>query len=124
MEKTQKPKTYKTMIEALYVSPFEEPEFGPSMVEPCHNLSIAEILSDYSRGIVHSQREGIYDDGDDLPDDIFEFEDLVDIQNPVTHKPSAPADGPGREVGKPSGTKEPERSDGDEGKDGPGTEAA
>lgn len=122
MEKI-KPKTYKTMIDALYVPPFEEPEFGPSMVEPCHNLSIAEILADYSRGIVHSQREGIYDDGDDLPDEIAEFEDFVDIQNPVIPKPSASADGLGREVGKPSGTEEAKQSEGDEGKEGPGTEA-
>lgn len=116
-------KKHKSIYEALYVEPTPEPEFGPSMVEPCHNLSIADILADYSRGIAHSTRETFYDDGDDLPEDLEQIEDLVDIQNPVTPKPSTPVDGQGREVGKPSGTEEAKRSEADEGKDGPGTEA-
>ena len=50
----------------------------PSMVEPCHNLSIEEILRDYSLGIVHSTRQALYDPGDsmdqvDIPEDIVDF---------------------------------------------------
>lgn len=50
----------------------------PSMVEPCHNLSIEEILRDYTLGIVHSTRQALYDPGDslesvDIPEDIVDF---------------------------------------------------
>lgn len=51
----------------------------PSIVEPAHNLSLEEILRDYSRGIVHTTRTPLYDEGDDVPDDLEEFDDIVDI---------------------------------------------
>lgn len=56
---------------------FETPQhlegpFGPSMVEPCHNLSLEELVRDYTLGIVHSERPAMYDDGDDVPDDPVE----------------------------------------------------
>lgn len=56
---------------------FENTE--PSIVEPVHNLSLEEILRDYSRGIVHTTRTPFYDEGDDVPDDLEEFDDIVDI---------------------------------------------
>ena len=50
----------------------------PSMCEPVHNLSIEEILRDYSRGIMHPSRTPIYDDGDDITE-VEPLEDLVDV---------------------------------------------
>lgn len=50
----------------------------PSMVEPVHNLSIEEILRDYSRGITHTFREGRYDEGDEV-EPVAEMEDFVDL---------------------------------------------
>lgn len=55
----------------------------PSMVEPCHNLSIEEILRDYTLGIVHSTRHAMYDPGDSL-DPVDMPEDFVDFM-PETH---------------------------------------
>lgn len=93
--------------------PLEGP-FGPSMVEPCHNLSLEELLRDYTRGIVHSERQAFYDDGEDVPDEPpFVPHDLSEAEG----------FGPGREVGKPSGTTEDEQSEDEGSKEGPGTEA-
>lgn len=71
-------------------------DFGPSIVEPCHNLSLEEIVRDYSRGIVHSQREGLYDVGDDVPD-IYEQHYIEDsptfYEQPHNQRFSAPTVG-------------------------------
>lgn len=74
----------------------EDPGFTftePSMVEPVHNLSLEEILRDYSRGIVHSfSRQPMYDEGEDLPEDLEEVEDFSDFfQEPASPAGEAPA---------------------------------
>lgn len=73
----------------------EDPGFTftePSMVEPVHNLSLEEILRDYSRGIVHTfNRTPYYDEGDDVPDDdlldIEDFSDLLSDEPEVSPEP-------------------------------------
>ena len=74
----------------------EDPGFTftePSMVEPVHNLSLEEILRDYSRGIVHTfNRTPYYDDGDDVPDD--EIVDLDDFGDFLPDEPVATPDLP------------------------------
>ena len=66
----------------------------PSMVEPVHNLSIEEILRDYSLGITHTTRQPMYDKGDDLPDQPIEvLEDIVDF-HPGYHPLQVPDDLP------------------------------
>lgn len=96
----------------LAISPtqFEgETEFGPSMVEPCNNLSLEQLVKDYSRGILHVELNGVYDDGDDIPEDMNEISDLTDLQlqNPFSpsrpdFKPKAPEDGTGKGAGAPA----------------------
>lgn len=51
---------------------------APSMCEPVHNLTLEEIVRDYSRGILHRSRTPIYDDGDDV-EETEDPEDLVDV---------------------------------------------
>lgn len=51
---------------------------APSMCEPVHNLTLEEIVRDYSRGILHPSRTPIYDDGDDIVE-VEDPEDLVDV---------------------------------------------
>lgn len=86
----------------------------PSMVEPCHNLSIEEILRDYTLGIVHSTRRGMYDPGDSM--DLVDMpEDFVDFM-PETHPLSfqelsqdeTPEKVPEKEVVSPELDKDPE----------------
>lgn len=95
----------------------------PSMVEPVHNLSLQEILENYSRGILPvSQRQAFYDDGDDITpvQDYDDISEVVDHQvlNPdgtVTTVATASAGAHGDEVGKPSeDEEEKERSDDDD----------
>lgn len=51
----------------------------PSMVEPCHNLSIEEILRDYRLGIVHSTRkDALYDEGDGV-EELEIMDDISDV---------------------------------------------
>lgn len=50
----------------------------PSMVEPVHNLTLEEIVRDYSRGILHPSRTPLYDDGEDITE-VDEVDDIVDI---------------------------------------------
>lgn len=51
----------------------------PSMVEPCHNLSIEEILRDYRLGIVHSTRkDALYDEGDGV-EELELMDDISDV---------------------------------------------
>lgn len=50
----------------------------PSMVEPVHNLTLEEIVRDYSRGILHPSRTPLYDDGEDIQE-VDEVDDIVDI---------------------------------------------
>lgn len=58
----------------------EKGEFfdAPSMVEPVHNLTLEEIVRDYSRGILHPSRTPLYDEGDDITE-VELFEDFVDV---------------------------------------------
>lgn len=77
----------------------EDPGFTftePSMCEPVHNLTLEEILRDYSRGIVHTfARTPMYDEGEDLPDDpVQEFDDIVDFLPDTSESltPEPPAD--------------------------------
>lgn len=59
----------------------EEPgEFfdAPSMCEPVHNLTLEELVRDYSRGILHPSRTPLYDEGDDIIE-VEPLEDLVDV---------------------------------------------
>lgn len=50
----------------------------PSMVEPVHNLTLEEIVRDYSRGILHPSRTALYDEGDDITE-VEPLEDFVDV---------------------------------------------
>lgn len=57
----------------------------PSMVEPCHNLSLQEIVRDYSLGIVHpSRRVAYFDDGDDM-DQVDVIDDVLDFVDNDSH---------------------------------------
>lgn len=93
-----------------------EGPFPPSMVEPCNNLSLEQIVKDYTRGIVHPSLNAMYDEGDDIPDDMQEIADLTDLQtaSPAaatrSASPATPTDG---KHSAPEG-----------GKPGPGTEGA
>lgn len=51
---------------------------APSMCEPVHNLTLEELVRDYSRGILHPSRTPIFDDGDDIVE-VEDPEDLVDV---------------------------------------------
>lgn len=54
---------------------YREVNNEPSMVEPCYNPSIAEIVENPNCLVRH----GMYDEGDDLPDDMddnFSYEPL------------------------------------------------
>lgn len=62
-------------------------DFGPSMCEPVHNLTLEEIIRDYSRGIVHTTRQAFYDDGEDVHD-VEDFEDVVDLVVPEDISPN------------------------------------
>lgn len=62
----------------------------PSMVEPVHNLSIEEILRDYSRGITHSTREGFFDDGDEIVA-VDNYDDITDFIGTTSNLPPASA---------------------------------
>lgn len=55
----------------------------PSMVLPCHNLTVAEIFRDYCRGIVHiSGASGMYDtDNPDAEPQETEEYDSQEIMN-------------------------------------------
>lgn len=67
-------------------------DFGPSMCEPVHNLTLEEIIRDYSRGIVHTTRQAFYDEGDDVHD-VEDFEDVVDLvgsSDPISEASPAP----------------------------------
>lgn len=92
-----------------------EKDFGPSMVEPCNNLSLEQIVKDYSRGIMHPTLQGMYDDGDDVPEFVDELRDLTDLQaNPQSAT---------RPASRPAQTDE-ELSDEEGSKDGTGAEGA
>lgn len=84
----------------MYKKMFETPrkvsenvEFGPSMVEPCHNLSLEELIRDYTRGIVHTERVAYYDDGVDVPDEPIVVPSDISEVMPKSGRPahSAPA---------------------------------
>lgn len=86
----------------LQTDPQAEHFDAPSMCEPVHNLSIEEIVRDYSRGIVHNFGPVYYDEGDDI-EEVPRFEDLTDLESsenplddvvpPVTQKePQASSD--------------------------------
>lgn len=84
----------------MYKKMFETPckvsenvEFGPSMVEPCHNLSLEELIRDYTRGIVHTERVAYYDDGDGVPDEPIQVPSDISEVIPKSGRPahSAPA---------------------------------
>lgn len=92
-----------------------ESGFGPSMVEPCNNLSLEQIVRDYSRGILHPSLDALYDEGDDIPDDMQDLADLTDLVTspaPATRPASRPAPTDG------------ERSESEGGKAGTGAEGA
>lgn len=59
----------------------------PSMVEPCYNPSIAEIVQNPNCLVKH----GIYDEGDDIPDNMDDnfsneplYEDIEKLRAPLT----------------------------------------
>lgn len=61
----------------------------PSMVLPCHNLTVAEIFRDYCRGIVHtSGATGMYDTDD--PNAEPQYTDEYDSQDIMNHSFSTP----------------------------------
>lgn len=62
----------------------------PSMVEPVHNLSLEEIIRDYTRGITHSFREGLYDSGDEVVA-IDNYDDITDLIGNTSNLPPASA---------------------------------
>lgn len=64
-------------------------DFGPSIVEPVHNLSLEDLVRDYSLGILHPQSPALYDEGEDISpvDPIEDFVDLI----PNSDFGSAPA---------------------------------
>lgn len=61
----------------------------PSMVLPCHNLTVQQIFEDYCRGVIHtSGPQGIYDT-DELNAEPTETEDIEpqDILNVFSNHP-------------------------------------
>lgn len=56
-------------------------DFGPSIVEPVHNLSLEDLVRDYSLGILHPQSPALYDEGEDISP-VDPIEDFVDLMNP------------------------------------------
>lgn len=54
------------------------------MCEPVHNLTIEEILRDYSRGIVHPSHPAMFDDGDDV-EEVDMMDDILDLQPDSLH---------------------------------------
>lgn len=89
MEK-KRPKPYYQAISTTFDG---ESEFGPSMVEPCNNLSLEQIVKDFSRGIVHPSMPAMYDDGVDIPEEMNEISDFTDLHeaNPRTPAPDSKA---------------------------------
>lgn len=82
---------------------------APSMCEPVHNLSLEEIVRDYSRGILHPSLTPMYDDGEDIQE-VDPIDDLVDIfpnSEPKLFKASAPIV---EEIPTPAATPEPDAS--------------
>lgn len=59
--------------------PYAEQMSEPSMTEPSPSISLEQMVRDYSRGIVHTSRVGYYDNGDDIPDDFHEPEDISEV---------------------------------------------
>lgn len=60
---------------------------APSMCEPVHNLSLEEIVRDYSRGILHPSLTPMFDDGEDIQE-VEPIDDLVDIFPNFEPRPS------------------------------------
>lgn len=116
-KQVEKPVRYLTPAEASYSPPIPEGPFGPSMVEPCHNLSIEELLRDYTRGITHTERDAFYDDGDDVQE-VQVYNDIAELENSKPAMPAKTVD----EVGKPSETSNTKQSEVEQVEDGPGTE--
>lgn len=102
------------MYKKFFATPDQcEGPFGPSMVEPCHNLSLEELLRDYTLGIVHTQREALYDEGNDVPDEPpFEPDDISEVVD---------LEFPARSASRSARADEAERRK--QSKNGPGTEA-
>lgn len=100
-----------------------EDNFPPSIVEPCHNLSLEELVRDYSRGIVHPESSAIYDSDYDDSDEIREVnvpEDISEVLQPAFSSEAKPRT-KRSEAGKPSDTRN-ERSE-VQSNDGSGAEA-
>lgn len=55
-------------------------DFGPSIVEPVHNLSLEDLVRDYSLGILHPQSPALYDEGEDISP-VEPLEDFVDLMD-------------------------------------------
>ena len=60
--------------------PFAEAMNEPSMTEPSPSISLEQMVRDYSRGVIHTSRVGYYDNGEDVPEDFHEPEDISEVQ--------------------------------------------
>lgn len=68
--------------------PFSEVMNEPSMTEPSPSISLEQMVRDYSRGIIHSSRVSYFDDGEEVPDDFHEPEDISEVHESEPSLPS------------------------------------